>query len=71
MLVLTRRIGEEIVIADDICIKVVSISGRRACLGITAPLSVHVTRQEVLERNGDQAPNGHEEHTRPKSMHKK
>jgi carbon storage regulator len=47
MLVLTRRVGEEIVIADNIRIKVVAVSGQRIRLGITAPTSVHVARAEL------------------------
>jgi carbon storage regulator len=48
MLVLTRRVDEEIVIAGAIRIKVVSIKGQRVRLGITAPPSVHVARSELL-----------------------
>jgi carbon storage regulator len=48
MLVLTRRIGEEIVIAGNIRVKVVTVSGQTARLGITAPPSVRVVRLELL-----------------------
>jgi carbon storage regulator len=48
MLVLTRRIDEEIVIADNIHVVVLPIQGRQVRLGITAPLSVPVVRQELL-----------------------
>lgn len=48
MLVLTRRIGEEIVIADDIRVRVVGVKGERVRLGITAASSVPVIRQELL-----------------------
>jgi carbon storage regulator len=51
MLVLTRRIGEEIVIAGDIHVKVVSVNGQRVRLGITAPSSIPVTRLELLAGN--------------------
>jgi carbon storage regulator len=49
-LVLTRRIGEEVVIADNIRLTVVSIKGKHIRLGITAPLSAHVARLELLAR---------------------
>jgi carbon storage regulator len=49
MLVLTRRIGEEIVIADDIHVSVLSIKGKQIRIGITAPRSVPVARRELLE----------------------
>ena len=50
MLVLTRRLGEEIVIAGDIHIRVVAIQGDRVRLGIEAPESVCVDRKEIHER---------------------
>jgi carbon storage regulator len=50
MLVLTRRIGEEIVIASNIRVALLSIKGRQARLGITAPLAVPVRRTELLAR---------------------
>jgi carbon storage regulator len=48
MLVLTRRIGQEIVIAGDVRVKVAAIEGRRVRLGITAPPSVQVMRLELI-----------------------
>jgi carbon storage regulator len=50
MLVLTRRIGEQIVIDGVITVAVVAILGDKARLGITAPPSVRVDRSEVHER---------------------
>ena len=48
MLVLTRRIGEGIVIADNIHVTVVAVKGQRIRIGITAPPTVSVVRQELL-----------------------
>jgi carbon storage regulator len=48
MLVLTRRIGEEIVIAGNIRVKVAAIEGRKVRLGVTAPPSVQVMRLELI-----------------------
>jgi carbon storage regulator len=50
MLVLTRRLGEEIVIDGNICITVVAIKGGHVRLGITAPKSVSIQRSELLDR---------------------
>jgi carbon storage regulator len=50
MLVLSRRIGEEIVIADDIRVMVVALNCRSVRLGITAPPSISVDREEVRAR---------------------
>jgi len=48
MLVLCRRIGEEIVIADNIRVRLVAVNGKRARLGITAPPSVPIVREELV-----------------------
>ena len=50
MLVLTRRLGEEIVIDGDIRVTVVAISPGKVRLGITAPAHVAIDRLEVHER---------------------
>ncbi len=50
MLVLTRRIGEEIIIDNRIRVTIVSIDGGKVRLGIAAPPEVRVDRQEVHER---------------------
>jgi carbon storage regulator len=49
MLVLSRKVGEEIVIGDDIRLMIVSIQGDRVRLGISAPREVAVDRLEVHE----------------------
>ena len=48
MLVLTRRIGERIIIDNQIVLEVLEIKGHRIRLGIQAPQSVSVLRQELL-----------------------
>jgi carbon storage regulator len=50
MLVLTRKIGESIVINDDINVVVVSLDGNKCRLGIVAPPAVPVHRQEIYEK---------------------
>jgi carbon storage regulator len=50
MLVLTRRIGEGIMIGDDIEVKVLDVSGEKVRIGIDAPREVGVYRTEVFER---------------------
>ena len=57
MLVLTRRVGEEIVIADSIRVKVVAVHGNRVRLGIVAPQDVTVHREEIHRRRMEFAPN--------------
>ena len=48
MLVLSRKINDQILIGDNIRITVISIQGRHVRLGIEAPLSIPVFRDEVL-----------------------
>jgi carbon storage regulator len=50
MLILTRKVGQRIVIAGDIEITVVEVRGEQVRLGITAPRSVAVHRKELLEQ---------------------
>ncbi|MGA1863340.1 carbon storage regulator CsrA [Deferribacter thermophilus] len=49
MLVLTRKIGESIIIGDDIEVKVVSISGKSVRLGVDAPKNISVHRKEIYD----------------------
>ena len=53
MLVLTRRIGEEIVIDGDIHVAVVGVAGGRVRLGITAPTYVPVDRKEIHDKRAE------------------
>jgi carbon storage regulator len=53
MLVLTRRIGEQIVIDGNIRVMVIAVKGDRVQLGTSAPPSVTVDRSEVHERCGE------------------
>src|SRR4051812_5610601 len=56
MLVLTRRVGEEIVLDENIRVTVLEIAGNKIRLGVTAPDNVGVFRQEVFERITAAAP---------------
>lgn len=48
MLVLSRRVGERIIIGQDVCIEVVAVtSGNRVRVGITAPAGVEIWREEL------------------------
>jgi carbon storage regulator len=55
MLVLSRRIGETIVVNGDIYLTVVAIAGGNVRLGISAPSSVMVDREEVVQRKKNAA----------------
>lgn len=47
MLVLTRRVGEEIVIDGTIRVTVVAVQGNKVRLGVTAPSDITVDRSEI------------------------
>jgi len=50
MLILTRRIGETIMIGDDVAVKVLEVNGCQVRIGVSAPREVEVHRQEIFER---------------------
>lgn len=50
MLILTRKVGESVVIGDDITLTVLSSKGNQIRLGIDAPKSVSVHRKEIFDR---------------------
>jgi carbon storage regulator len=68
MLVLTRKLGETIVIGDNIVIKVVDIHGKQIRLGIEAPNEITIFRGEIYERIQQENKNsGHDTHKNPSS----
>lgn len=50
MLILTRRIGERLMIGADIAVTVRSVRGRQVKLGIAAPANLHIDREGPVER---------------------
>lgn len=55
MLILTRKVGETIVINDTIRVTVLQVKGNQVRIGIEAPKDVSVHRQEIHERIAAQA----------------
>ena len=50
MLILTRKIGETVMIGNDVSITVLRVKGNQVRLGVDAPKDVSVQRQEIFER---------------------
>ena len=50
MLILTRRVGESLMIGDDVTITVLGVKGNQVRLGVNAPKEVAVHREEILNR---------------------
>lgn len=50
MLILTRRVGETVVIGDDVTVTVLGVKGNQVRLGVNAPKQVAVHREEIYER---------------------
>jgi len=48
MLVLSRKLGEKILIGEDIIITVVEVKGNRTRIGVSAPEDVKILREEIV-----------------------
>ena len=50
MLILTRRIGETLMVGDEVTVTVLSTKGNQVRLGVNAPKHIKVHREEIYER---------------------
>ncbi len=63
MLILTRRVGETLMVGDQVTVTVLGVKGNQVRLGVNAPKEVAVHREEIYrriqeERSGDKVSDG-------------
>ena len=54
MLILTRRVGETLMVGDDVSVTVLGVKGNQVRIGVNAPRNVAVHREEIYDRIKDE-----------------
>ena len=56
MLILTRRVGETVIVGNDVTVTIVAVKGNQIHIGINAPKHVPIRREEIYDRNRREHP---------------
>jgi carbon storage regulator len=60
VLILTRRVGETVMIGDEVTVTVLRVKGNQVRLGVNAPKTISVQREEIFHRIKQESANGAE-----------
>lgn len=60
MLILTRRVGETLMVGDDVTVTVLGVKGNQVRIGVNAPKDVSVHREEIYQRIQNEKNSGNE-----------
>ncbi len=63
MLILTRRVGETLMIGDEVTVTVLGVKGNQVRIGINAPKTVAVHREEIYQRIKNEQEHEHDQAT--------
>ena len=69
MLILTRRVGETVMIGNDVTVTVLGVKGNQVRVGVNAPRDVAVHREEIFERIKRENEQGGDAQRPPKNGH--
>ena len=56
MLILTRRVGETLMVGDEVTVTVLGVKGNQVRIGVNAPKDVAVHREEIYQRIQEEKP---------------